>query len=204
MNAAFAADLEAQLPAAAASKTSTSITQELEKLIDSFPLSVTTSSRCEELDRSGTAIWNLCTRLRRNYDTNNPQEVPIVLLLARVYAFLMVDCAHVSGKITRGNLARMIKTGLKAGKSCLGEYSRAYRPSKLTIPRVQAISACLKSPWESQRIRSAHWHLLGGNENGRKGGLRTIGGRILCPKDRSGTATSDEYKKQSNGDLGME
>ena len=46
--------------------------------------------------------------------------MPIVLLLARVYAFLMLDCAHVAGKSTGGNLARTMKIGLKAGKNCDG------------------------------------------------------------------------------------
>lgn len=160
-----------QLPAAAASKTSTSTVQELEKLISSFPHSVTTSSKCEELDRSGTAIWNLCTRLRRDYDTGKPQDMPIVLLLTRVYAFLMVDCAHVSGRSAGGNLVRMIKTGLKAGKSCLGEYSLAYHSSLLIIPRMQAIPTCLQSPWKGQRIRGAYQQVRSGIENWGKGGL---------------------------------
>ncbi|CAL3972847.1 unnamed protein product [Diplocarpon coronariae] len=117
----FIADLEARLPAAAASGASTATTQELEKNISSFPenLSVMTASRCEDLDRSGIAIWNLCTRLRREYDTDKPQDVPIVLLLARVYAFLVINYAHVGGRSAAGNLARIMKTGIKAGKSCL-------------------------------------------------------------------------------------
>jgi len=120
--AAYAAELESTLPAAAASKTSNSTAQELEKHISIFPesLAISNSSKCEELDRSATTIWNLCTRLRRDYETERPQDMPIVLLLARVYAFLMLDCAHVAGKSTGGNLARTMKIGLKAGKNCDG------------------------------------------------------------------------------------
>ncbi|KAK2625835.1 hypothetical protein QTJ16_005147 [Diplocarpon rosae] len=117
----FAAELEAQLPVAAASKASTTTIQQLEKNIYSFPenLSVTSVSKYEDLDRTGIAIWNLCTRLRREYDTDKPQDIPIVLLLARVYAFLVIDCAHVGGRSAADNLARIMRAGIKAGKSCL-------------------------------------------------------------------------------------
>ncbi|CZS99376.1 related to SPO22 Protein involved in completion of nuclear divisions during meiosis [Rhynchosporium agropyri] len=118
---AYAGELEAALPAAIATRTSTSTAHELEKQISNFPenLSISVSAKCDELDRSGTTIWNLCTRLRRDYDSNKPQEMPILLLLARVYSFLMLDCAHSSGKSTGPNLVRIMKTGLKAAKNCV-------------------------------------------------------------------------------------
>jgi hypothetical protein len=118
---AFGAELETQLPAAT-SKTVTTLLHETEKNIAQFPEKISSSSepRCEEIDRCGTTIWNLCTRLRREYDADKPHNVPLILLLARVYAFFMLDCAHQSGKGVVGNLPRLMKIGLKAGKSCLG------------------------------------------------------------------------------------
>ncbi|KAI9055545.1 hypothetical protein LZ554_000492 [Drepanopeziza brunnea f. sp. 'monogermtubi'] len=147
----FAAELEANLPTAAASKTSISTTKDLEERISSFPenLSVTKSSQCEELDRSGTSIWNLCTRLRRDYDTEQPQDVPIVLLLARVYAFLMVDCAHVAGKSAGVNLIRLMKTGLKAGKSCLER--KEYQLALKVLGRVSEYEATMKKHAAEQK-----------------------------------------------------
>ncbi|KAL2071470.1 hypothetical protein VTL71DRAFT_12705 [Oculimacula yallundae] len=139
----YAVELEAALPAAASTKTSTSTTHELEKQISSFPenLTISASAKCEELDRSGTTIWNLCTRLRRDYDTDKPQDAPIVLLLARVYSFLMLDCAYLSGK-TVGNLERMMKIGLKAGKNCVE--SKQYAVSLKVLGKVSAYEASLQ------------------------------------------------------------
>ncbi|KAG4436689.1 hypothetical protein IFR05_007837 [Cadophora sp. M221] len=141
---AYAAELGATLPAAAATKTSTSTAQELENQLSNFPesLTITVLSKCEELDRSGTTIWNLCTRLRRDYDTDKPQDVPIVLLLARVYAFLMLDCAHLNGKTTGGNLARVMKAGLKAGKNCVESKQNAL--ALKTLSRVGAYEGLLQ------------------------------------------------------------
>ncbi|KAF8863587.1 SPO22-domain-containing protein [Acephala macrosclerotiorum] len=118
---AFASDLEAQLPAAAASKTATTLLHETEKNLAAFPetINATAASKCEEFDRCGTTIWNLCTRLRRDYDTGKPEDVPLILLLARVYAFLLLDCAHQSGNAVPGNLPRLMRIGLKAARSGL-------------------------------------------------------------------------------------
>jgi hypothetical protein len=78
------------------------------------------ASRYEEFDRIGTIIWNLCTRLRRDFNSDNPIGVPLILLLARVFSFLLLDGAHDGGKSATGNLARLMKIGIKAGKSCIG------------------------------------------------------------------------------------
>lgn len=130
MNSAFASDLEAQLPTAAASKTATTLLHETEKNLATFPesLNATAASKCEDFDRYGTTIWNLCTRLRREYDTDKSEDIPLILLLARVYAFLLLDCAHQSGNAAPGNLQRLMRIGLKAAKSGLGSCSAAKLP----------------------------------------------------------------------------
>jgi hypothetical protein len=69
-------------------------------------------------------LWNLCTRLRRNYDLDKPQEVPIILLVTRVFAFLLLDCALESGKGGTDSLLRVMKVGIKAAKNCIGGLSQ--------------------------------------------------------------------------------
>ncbi|RDL39259.1 uncharacterized protein BP5553_03599 [Venustampulla echinocandica] len=118
---AFAADLEAQLPAAASSRSPGPLLDEIEKCISTFPgnLGTAAASKCQEIDSSGTTLWNICTRLRRNHDTENTEAVPIILVLTRVFAFLLLCCAHDHGKSTTGNILRLAKIGIKAAKNCL-------------------------------------------------------------------------------------
>jgi type I restriction-modification system DNA methylase subunit len=98
------------------------LSHEIEKQISSFPsiLKDSDNVRRNEFDRLGTSIWNICTRLRRQHEVDKPQDVPLVLLVARVFSFLLLDCAHQIGKSEAGNVLRLMKIGIKAGKSCLG------------------------------------------------------------------------------------
>jgi len=119
---AFAADLGSQLPAAASSRTTGTLLDDTEKHISTFPASLGTAAaaKCEEIDSAGTHLWNLCTRLRRDHDPENPEGVPTIIISARVFAFLLLNCAHENGKGTPGNILRIIKIGIKAAKSSLG------------------------------------------------------------------------------------
>jgi hypothetical protein len=134
---AFAADLETQLPAAASSRTPGSLAQETQKQISSLPSTFVslTSAKCEEIDHVGTAIWNICTRLRRDFDSDRPQDIPIILLLARVFSFLLLDCANDNGKNANGCLKRLMKIGIKAAKSCLGMPIPTANVLQLTFPQ---------------------------------------------------------------------
>jgi hypothetical protein len=120
--AAFASDLEAQLPTAITSRTAPLLLQGIENQLSWFPSKPIASAapRCEELDSRGTTLWNLCTRLRRGFDADKSDEVPPILLAARVFAFLLLDCACENGKSAPGNFTRLMKIGIKAAKSCLG------------------------------------------------------------------------------------
>jgi hypothetical protein len=119
---AFATDLEAQLPAATRARTSGTLLTEIENQLSNFPAKFGTfaTSKCEEVDQIGTTLWNLCTRLRRDVGSDNPKDVPIILLLTRVFSFLLLDGAYEGGRNAPGNLARLMKIGIKAGKSCIG------------------------------------------------------------------------------------
>jgi hypothetical protein len=130
---AFAASLEARLPVAATSRTAGTLPKETEDQISSFPskFGAIAASKCEEVDRIGTTIWNLCTRLRRDVESDNPKDVPIILLLARVFSFLLLDGAYDGGKNAPGNLARLMKIGIKAGKSCIGLWAFVFEVCEL-------------------------------------------------------------------------
>ncbi|TVY81885.1 Sporulation-specific protein [Lachnellula suecica] len=116
---AFAAELEAQLPTAASSRTPGTLLEETEKHVSTFPgnIGAAAASKCEEIDSAGTTLWNLCTRLRRDHEA--PQDSPVILVAVRVFAFLLLNSAHEAGKGTTENLLRLMKTGIKAAKSSL-------------------------------------------------------------------------------------
>jgi hypothetical protein len=120
--------VEKQLPAASA-KPPGSLFSELEKTISSFPnnLGQESASNKEEIDSHGTALWNLCTRLRRNFDSGKPQDVPILLLMTRVFAFQLLNHALESEKTNTANVVRLMKIGLKAAKNCIGNSKELQR-----------------------------------------------------------------------------
>lgn len=123
MVSALALDLKAQLPTAVSSPVQGALFNDVQKYVLAFPnnLAQSTVSKFEEIDSNGTALWNLCTRLRRNYDSDNQQDVPIILFMARVFAFLLLDCALEGGMSTTANTLRLMKIGIKAAKNCIGE-----------------------------------------------------------------------------------
>lgn len=96
---------------------------ELQNYVLEFPGNLVTSaaSKCEEIDGIGTTLWNLCTRLRRRYESDSPQETPSILLVARVFAFQLLDGALETGKGTTANTLRLMKIGIKAAKNCIRE-----------------------------------------------------------------------------------
>jgi hypothetical protein len=116
--------LEEQLPQALTDPPGP-LSDRIQKHISTFPNGpgLSTTSKCEEIDAKATVLWNLCTRLRRNYDLNNPHDVPPILLLARVFAFLLLDCALENDKSGVANVIRAMKVGIKAAKNCIGESS---------------------------------------------------------------------------------
>lgn len=74
----------------------------------------------EKLDEAGTALWNLCTRLKRDCDSA-PPSIGKPLVLARVFASLVLALAK--GPTSDGchGLIRIAKTAIKAGGSCIGK-----------------------------------------------------------------------------------
>ena len=90
------------------------------------PSSAVTAKQ-DELDKLGTELWNLSTRMRRN--ESDPDGKPnekiarknCVLPLLRAYSFLLLDTA--GGQGTRGrkrkSCIRLMKVALKAAKVCI-------------------------------------------------------------------------------------
>ncbi|KAG9232181.1 meiosis protein SPO22/ZIP4 like-domain-containing protein [Amylocarpus encephaloides] len=117
----FRAEMTSKLRAAISSRSSGTLLHEIERAIASIPnsLGTATASRTEEIDTAATVLWNHCTRLRRDNDSETPQEVPIILDKARVFAFLLLCRAHDLGNFTGQNALRLMKIGFKAAKCCL-------------------------------------------------------------------------------------
>ncbi|KAM3081866.1 Transcription factor [Clarireedia jacksonii] len=117
-----------------------------------------TGECAEEIDEVGTRLWNLGTRVRRvvlgggdeKGDSSGVEkkEMRKILLMVRVYAFLMLDFAGGGagkmgsmGKKSRENLLRLMKAGIKTGKNCLDEGNIEY--SKTVLEKVAAYSDIL-------------------------------------------------------------
>jgi len=121
---AFAKELEDLLSMSTGLKISPNLVDKLENNIQSFPLNLgsAAANKCGDLDRSGTTLWNLSARLKRDDGLSNTKTLT-VLAMARLYAFLMLDCAHRGGNGACTNVPRVMKVALKTAKNCLGAKS---------------------------------------------------------------------------------
>ncbi|ORY11635.1 meiosis protein SPO22/ZIP4 like-domain-containing protein [Clohesyomyces aquaticus] len=92
-----------------------------------LPASSTIAAKQDELDRLGTELWNLATRLLRDGPPPDGKSEERVaqrkknVRLLRVFAFLLLDTAGGQGKKgrERKNCIRLIKVALKAARVCL-------------------------------------------------------------------------------------
>ena len=102
---------------------------DIETQLRALPLQTSSSvlAKQNELDRLGTELWNLTTRLRRDEtdptdrsghpNTYNKRTLPLL----RAFAFLLLDSASghgVQGR-QRKNCIRLIKVAIKAAKACI-------------------------------------------------------------------------------------
>jgi hypothetical protein len=126
LSPAFAAEVEAHLEMGISSATRGALFADLQNHVLDFPrsLGASAASKCEEIDAIGTSLWNITTRLRRNYELDGPTQIFNILLCARVFAFQLLDSALESSKKNNSNMIRLMKIGLKAAKNCLGESPR--------------------------------------------------------------------------------
>ncbi|KAH8599135.1 meiosis protein SPO22/ZIP4 like-domain-containing protein [Bisporella sp. PMI_857] len=124
------------------------LSKDLQKHIAEFPspksLGEVAASRCEETDSIATALWNLCTRLRRKSESDSPRDVPAILLTARVFAFILLGCALEAGKGDTANVVRCMRVGIKAAKNCI---SRNYYEYALKVlEKIASFEDKLKQP----------------------------------------------------------
>jgi hypothetical protein len=68
-----------------------------------------------EFNSKGTDLWNLSTRLGRSTDA--PQKR--LLCLLRVFAFGLLDCAHLRRSNHSANCVRLLNVAFKTAKVCL-------------------------------------------------------------------------------------
>ncbi|KAF2872932.1 meiosis protein SPO22/ZIP4 like-domain-containing protein [Massariosphaeria phaeospora] len=105
------------------------LSDDLQTQIRSLPLpaSSTVAVKQDELDRQGTELWNLSTRLRRDDEPPNGRTKEEVcrhhraICLLRVFSFLLLDSA--GGQATQGRerktCIRLMKVALKAARVCI-------------------------------------------------------------------------------------
>ncbi|KAL3427171.1 hypothetical protein PVAG01_00680 [Phlyctema vagabunda] len=117
----FVGRLIEQLPQAVSEERLTDLHNEVETQISKFPnkLGASASARASEFDGSGTELWNATTRLRREKESMGSKTVPVLLVMTRVLAFLLLSCAHDHGRSLLTNVVRLIKIGLKSSRGCI-------------------------------------------------------------------------------------
>lgn len=95
---------------------------ELEQQVLNFPSNLASAavSKYEDLDSNGTELWNACTRFRRSNGSADSEAAQNMVLLARVFAFLLIDCAGNNDNGRNINVVRLMKVALKAAKNCIG------------------------------------------------------------------------------------
>ncbi|WQF82317.1 Putative meiosis specific protein Spo22/ZIP4/TEX11 [Colletotrichum destructivum] len=92
------------------------------------------------LDRKGTELWNLCTRLRREDVDGVPPARRKLLLQSRIFAFFMIAIARhgsTGAALQVADVVHLTRLMLKAGKMCLDDES--IRTSTNTMKLANAI-----------------------------------------------------------------
>ncbi|KAI5927886.1 meiosis protein SPO22/ZIP4 like-domain-containing protein [Camillea tinctor] len=101
------------------------LTNEVENQINaikSYTLRSPVSTRHEQLNGAGLELWNWCTQLMRHDDDDNDHPSPIrsrFFILVRVFSFLVLSLAQWGDNHTPGDLVRLQKLAIKAGRSCI-------------------------------------------------------------------------------------
>ncbi|TEA13067.1 Zinc cluster transcription factor acuM [Colletotrichum sidae] len=77
----------------------------------------------DELDKAATALWNLCTRLRREDDTGSLVSRKKLLIASHAVAFLMIDVARSRQATDMADVVHLMKLVLKTGRLCISSNS---------------------------------------------------------------------------------
>lgn len=123
LSTAFAADLTRRFE----TNHDATLVRDLNNQIRVLPLQVKSTVKHGELDKLGTELWNLSTRLRHDETKSNEVTGDIVvsrtraLCLLRAFSFLLLDSAGRQGtrSCPRKSCIRLLKVALKAAKVCI-------------------------------------------------------------------------------------
>lgn len=101
-----------------------------------------------QVEETGTDLWNLCTRKRRNEGERTSTGYCRVLLLARIYAFLLLALPDAKAKKQPHAIVRILRLAIKTGRSCIGK-PQLYPPDYLCMhtrlkPAQRAASSSLR------------------------------------------------------------
>ncbi|KAF2114687.1 meiosis protein SPO22/ZIP4 like-domain-containing protein [Lophiotrema nucula] len=155
----FASNLEARLTATARD---TSLLEELQVHIRTLPLapSSTVAAKQDDLDRIGTELWNLSTRLRRDEQPDGKPKDEVrrkkkALSSLRVFSFLLLDSA--AGQVEKGrerkNCVRLMKVALKAARVCID--SNEYNGATKVLERAADYQEALVAEPDKERNEEA-------------------------------------------------
>ncbi|QDS73641.1 hypothetical protein FKW77_002299 [Venturia effusa] len=112
--------------------TDRNLLSELQEFVQTLPMQAP-SARVSDFNTKGTELWNFSTRLSRSDAA--PQK-RLLFCLLRVFAFGLLDCAHLRRSISSANCVRLLKVALKAAKFCIA--SDALEQSLKVLERVAA------------------------------------------------------------------
>ncbi|GKT56458.1 transcriptional regulator [Colletotrichum tofieldiae] len=126
---AFSQTLLRRLPSANDPLAIDSLLAELEpqlEMIIKFHTASRAKSQRGQLDKKGTELWNICTRLRRDDVAGVPPTRKTLLLQSRAYAFLMITVARDAApgaKLQMADAVHLMRLMLKAGRMCIDDDS---------------------------------------------------------------------------------
>lgn len=118
----FALELQKTLPAPKSPSDIRYLTDELENQIRAIKsCTLRGGQRHEQLDSTGTSLWNLCTRLKREEYDDSASGIHKVLIYTRIFAFLILALAQWGDRNAPNDVIRLTKLAIKTGRSCIGK-----------------------------------------------------------------------------------
>lgn len=118
----FSHEIQKNFPSKNDKQAQKNLIDELENRINaikSYSLKSPGSQRHTQLDSAGTDLWNWCVQARRQDYCDVLTERSKLFTYVRVYAFLILALAQWGDRNTPGDLLRLEKLAIKAGRSCI-------------------------------------------------------------------------------------
>lgn len=75
----------------------------------------------EDMDREGTNLWNLCTRLKRELaDAGSKSSASKLIVVSRVLAYQILHLCQWSSQASANIACHLMRIALKVAKVCTG------------------------------------------------------------------------------------